>query len=83
MEAPSRLGMNDVPSITLNGITDSQIKTYGIEESKLALNSAWNEDLLCKELLRLKSMEFGMYSLGFDPKEKANSTLGRHIYHPE
>lgn len=83
MEDPSRLGMKDAPRITLSRITDSQIRTYSIEENKFVLNSAWNEELLRKVLLRLKSMEFGMYSLGFDPKEEAKNTFGRHINHPE
>lgn len=47
------------------------------------LNAGWDEDLLRKELLRLKSMEFEIYSLGFNPKEKVTNTIGRHINHLE
>ena len=60
--------MKDVPRITFSWITDSKIKTYSIEENKFALNSAWSEDLLCKLTFRLKSIEFDMYPLKFDPK---------------
>ena len=82
MEALSRLCINDAPSITIYGLNNSIITTYGIEESKFTLNSAWNNDLLREELLRLKSMEFGIYLLGFDPKKKAITTLGCRINHP-
>jgi hypothetical protein len=57
--------------------------TYSLDKYNLALNSALNEDLLDKEFFRLKSVEFGICSLGFDPKEKANNTFGHHINHPE
>ena len=83
MEAPSRLYMNDVPSITIYGLNNSLIRTYGTEDNKLALNSTWNEDLLREKLLGLKSMEFDMDLLGFDPEEMANITLGREVNQPE
>jgi hypothetical protein len=60
--------MSDVSSITLSRTTDSKIKTYSLDKYNLALNSAWNEDLLHKELFGLKSMEFEMYYLKFDSK---------------
>jgi len=75
--------MNDVSSITLSRTNDSQIGTYSTGDDMLSPNSAWNEDLLHKELFGLKSMEFGIYFLGFDPKEKAKNTFGRRINHPE
>jgi hypothetical protein len=83
LELPSRLGMKDASRITPGRTTDFKIKTYIMKENIFVLNSAWNKDLLCKLIFRLKSMEFGIYSLGFDPKEKANNTVGRYINHPE
>jgi len=47
--------INDVSNITIYGINNLLIRTYDTQESKLALNSAWNEDLLPKELSGLKS----------------------------
>ena len=55
--------MNDVPTITIYGLINSLIRTYVTQENRLALNSAWNEYLLRKELLGLKSTKFEMYSL--------------------
>ena len=66
--------MKDAPRITYVYTTYSHIKTYSIEESKFVLNSAWSEDLLRKMTFRLKSIEFKMYPLKFDPKQKADIT---------
>ena len=35
--------------------------------------------MLREERLKLKSMDFDIYLLGFDPKEMADLTLGRDI----
>jgi len=83
LEGSNRLGMKDASPITISCINDSNIKTYIIEKCKLALNSAWNENLLREGLLRQKGMKFGIYSPGFDPKKKTNNMFGRHINHPE
>ena len=83
LEAARRLGMKEVPCIILDGLTDAQRRAYVIADNKLALNAGWNEDLLREELLELKSMEFDMDLLGFDPEEMADITLGREINQPE
>ena len=79
LEAICRLGMIGVYCIALNGLTEAQRRAYVIADNKLALNAGWNEDLLREELLELKSMDFDIYLLGFDPKEMADITLGRDI----
>ena len=83
LEAARRLGMKEVPCITLDGLTDAQRRAYVIADNKLALNAGWNEDLLREELLELKSMDFDMDLLGFDPEEMADITLGRDVNQPE
>ena len=47
------------------------------------LNSAWNEDLLRKLTFGLKSIEFEMYPLELDPKQKADITIDRERDQPE
>jgi len=73
------LGMKDAPRITFSWITNSHIKTYSIEKTKFALNSAWNEDLLHQELFRPKTTEFETYPLLFDLKENAEIMVYRQI----
>jgi ParB-like chromosome segregation protein Spo0J len=83
LEAARRLGMKEIPCIILDGLTDAQRRAYVIADNKLALNAGWNEDLLREEFLELKSMEFDMDLLGFDPEEMADITLGRDVNQPE
>ena len=83
LEAARRLGMTEVPCITLDGLTETQKRAYMIADNKLALNAGWNEDLLRGELLDLQGLEFDMDLLGFDPEEMADITLGRDINQPE
>ena len=54
-----------------------------MEKTKFALNSAWNEDLLRKMTFRLKTIEFDMYPLKFNPKQKADITVDWEIDPPE
>jgi len=83
VEAARRLEMTEVPCITLDGLTEAQKKAYLIADNKLALNAGWNEELLRTELLDLKSMDFDLDLLGFDPEEMADITLGPEIEQPE
>jgi hypothetical protein len=61
LEVPNRLRMKDAPRITFSWVTDSHIMTYSVEESNIALNSVWNEDLLRKLIFCLKSTKFEIY----------------------
>ena len=75
--------MNDVPNITIYGLNNSLVRTYVKQDNRLALNSTWNEDLLRKELLGVKSTKFGMHPPRFDLKEKTDITVDREIDQPE
>lgn len=58
--------MVEVPTITLKGLSEAQIKAYIIADNKIALNSSWDEDLLQLELLQLDEMNYDYSNLGFD-----------------
>ena len=66
IEAAGKLGMDEVPCIVLDGLTDAQKKAYVIADNQLALNAGWNEDLLKLEIEGLKELEFDIDLLGFD-----------------
>ena len=63
------LQMDEVPTITLNGLTDAQIKAYIIADNKLALNAGWDEELLKLEIEALQEMDFDIDLLGFSDEE--------------
>ena len=64
--AAKKLNISEVPTITLSGLTEAQIKAYIIADNAIALNSGWDEDLLQLELITLNEMNFDYSKLGFD-----------------
>lgn len=64
--AAKKLGLEEVPCIELNHLTEAQKKAYVIADSQLALNSGWDLDMLKLELESLNEMDFDIDLLGFD-----------------
>jgi hypothetical protein len=64
--AAKKLGLEQVPCIELNGLTDAQKKAYVIADNQLALNSGWDLDMLKLEIDSLNELEFDVDLLGFD-----------------
>lgn len=63
------LGMEEVPCIRLEYMTEAQKKAYIIADNKLALNAGWDEELLKLELDNLKELNFDLDLLGFSTDE--------------
>ena len=70
--AAKKLGLNKVPCIRLDYLTETQRKAYVIADNKLALNGGWDNDLLKIELTELDSLDFDLNLIGFDLSELAN-----------
>lgn len=69
--AAKRLNLNEVPTITLEGLTEAQKKAYVIADNKLALNAGWDTEALTAELRRLQELDFNLDLIGFDSDELA------------
>jgi len=69
--AAQKLKLEQVPTITLEGLTEAQRKAYVIADNKLALNAGWDDQALQAELERLKELDFDLELTGFDPDELA------------
>jgi len=67
--AAKKLGLDEVPTISLAHLTDAQRKAYVIADNKLALNAGWDEELLALELSELREMDFDLSLTGFDGEE--------------
>jgi ParB-like chromosome segregation protein Spo0J len=67
--AAQKLGMVEVPTITLSGLTESQRKAYIIADNRLALNAGWDDEMLRLEIADLKKADFDLDLLGFDNEE--------------
>jgi ParB family chromosome partitioning protein len=64
--AANKLGLDEVPAIVLDGLTDAQKKAYVIADNQLALNSGWDLDMLRLEVETLQELDFNVDLLGFD-----------------
>jgi len=69
--AAQQLALEDVPTITLHGLTESQRKAYIIADNRLALNAGWDDEMLRLEIADLKEADFDLDILGFDDEELA------------
>lgn len=69
--AAGELGMEDVPCLRIEYMSDDQKRAYVLADNKLALNAGWDEDLLALELGELFSsdVEFDLDVIGFSVAE--------------
>ena len=67
--AAQKLGLESVPCIRLDHLTETQKRAYIIADNKLALNSGWDEEMLALELADLRSEDFDLSLIGFDEAE--------------
>lgn len=52
--AAKKLGLREVPTIELSGMTDAQKRAYILADNKLALDAGWDEELLRLEFEELR-----------------------------
>ena len=69
LEAARLLGRQDVPTITLNGLSDAQRRAYILADNKLALNAGWDDAVLRVELDGLVADGFDVDLIGFSDFE--------------
>lgn len=67
--AAKLLQLDEIPTITLKGLSEAQIKAYIIADNKLALNAGWDDELLKLEIEALHDMDFNIDLLGFNAEE--------------
>lgn len=67
--AARKLKMDEVPTIELDHLTDTQRKALVIADNKLALNADWDNTLLTIELDELLKDGFALDILGFNADE--------------
>lgn len=64
--AAKKLGLDEVPVISLDHLTKAQQKALVIADNQLALNAGWDIDMLKVEIEGLKLEDFDIDLLGFD-----------------
>ena len=70
--AAQKLALRQVPVIVLSHLTETQKRAFRLADNQLALNAAWDPELLRLELKALAAAEDVTLDLtGFDPEELA------------
>ena len=67
--AAKKLGLEQVPAITLDHLNKAQQKALVIADNQLALNAGWNTDMLKAEIEGLNFEGFDLDLLGFSDQE--------------
>ena len=71
VEAAYSIGLEEIPCIRLEHLTEDQVRAYCLADNKLALNAGWNMDTLAAELKGLEAVGFDISLTGFSPEELA------------
>ena len=66
LQAAQKMGMDEVPTIMLEGLTEAQRKAYVIADNQLALNANWDIEQLNIEMESLAELDFDFKVTGFD-----------------
>ena len=80
--AAQKLKLDEVPTITLEGLTEAQRKAYVIADNKLAMNADWDYEALKLEMLDIGD-DIDLSLLGFDDDELSAIIDGLEETKPE
>lgn len=64
-EAAKRLGVDKVPCLRVEGLTEEQLRAYILADNRLAEDAGWDDDILRQELQELKDNGFEISLTGF------------------
>lgn len=64
--ASKKLGLEEVPVVVADDLTDAQIKAFRIADNKVSEYAEWDEDLLRIELEQLEEMNFDLDLVNID-----------------
>lgn len=69
LKAAQKLGMEAVPVLLADDLSDAQIKAFRLSVNKMAEIAEWDDELLHLELDELRELDFDLDLTGFDQKE--------------
>ena len=70
VEAAKALGMETVPALYVEGLTDVQRRAYILADNRLTELGGWDMDIVEYELNTLANEDFDIELIGFDPIKK-------------
>ena len=69
-KAAGRLGLQTVPCIIADDLTEEQVKAFRLADNKTSEFAEWDFDKLSEELAELRDMDFDMLAFGFGESAK-------------
>lgn len=72
LQAAQALGMDQVPTITLAGLSEAQRRALVLADNRIALDAGWDVEMLRVELADLRSDGFDLSLTGFSLEELDN-----------
>lgn len=65
-------GIDEVPCVFAEHLTETQKKAYILADNRMALDAGWDEEMLKIELETLQGMDFDVSLIGFEEDEISN-----------
>ncbi|MDE6849439.1 MAG: site-specific DNA-methyltransferase [Ruminococcus sp.] len=72
IKAAKEEGINEVPCVFVEHLTDAQKKAYILADNRMALDAGWDDELLSIEMEELKNAGLNLELTGFDENEIAD-----------
>lgn len=69
LKAAQKLGMDTVPVVIADDLSDAQIKAFRLSVNKMAEIAEWDDELLHLELDELRDVDFDLDLTGFDAED--------------
>jgi len=69
--AAKKIGLDEVPTVEADHLTDAQKRAYILADNRLALDAGWDDELLRVEFAELDDVGFDLDLTGFTPDEIA------------
>ena len=82
--AAKQMGMDKVPCLFVEGLSEAQYKAYVLADNKLTEMGEWDMDLVVSELEDLQDMDFDISLTGFDmPEVVSDPVVTEEVEIPE
>lgn len=71
-KAAKKLGLEKVPCIVADDLSDEQIRAFRLADNKTAELADWNEDLLAQELAEIADIDMTLFGFGDEGSDLAD-----------
>lgn len=73
VKAAKELGLDKVPCIIADDLTDEQVKAFRLADNKVAELASWDFELLSEELLQIENIDMELFGFEIEEETEAES----------